>query len=129
MVNEVGDSVGPFRVYQTKTKEVGGLAMSRSIGDTLLNESGVISSPEIREILLVNEDKFAILASDGIWEVINNRDAVHIVASHWNKGDSPYVAWEDLVKSAKGKWKQLGNLYVDDTIINIICFISFILQQ
>ena len=92
MTNEYGESVGPFRVYQSKTKEVGGLAMSRSVGDTLLKESGVISSPEIREIILVEDDKFAILASDGVWEVINNRDAVQIVSNHWSKGNSPHVA-------------------------------------
>lgn len=54
--------------------EAPGLAMSRSLGDKAAREVGVISEPEIYEILLKEEDRFIIIASDGVWEFLKNSD-------------------------------------------------------
>lgn len=53
-----------------------GLAMSRSLGDKAGREVGVISEPDIYEILLKEEDKFIIIASDGVWEFLSNQDVI-----------------------------------------------------
>merc|ERR1711862_458098 len=71
-----------------------GLAVSRSFGDLLLKEAEkydcvgvvpgglVISQPEIRITdLQPDVDRFAVLASDGVWDVVSNEDAVAICAA------------------------------------------------
>ena len=51
-----------------------GLAMSRSFGDKIAREVGVVSDPEIFEMMLKEEDKFAVIASDGVWEFLSNSE-------------------------------------------------------
>lgn len=46
--------------------------MSRSLGDQVAASVGVSSIPEIFEYQLTVNDKFIILASDGVWEFIDN---------------------------------------------------------
>ena len=47
------------------------LNLSRSLGDFNLKKSGLISLPYIRKYCLSNNDKFCIIASDGVWDVIS----------------------------------------------------------
>lgn len=68
---ENGDPVGPARVW-LRTQNVPGLAMSRSIGDLVAASVGVIPEPEFFELTLNESDKFLVLASDGVWEFIDN---------------------------------------------------------
>jgi serine/threonine protein phosphatase PrpC len=60
-----------------------GLAMSRSLGDSVAATVGVIPDPDIQEHRLTPDDKFLIIASDGIWELISNEKAVSIVSTYW----------------------------------------------
>ena len=64
--NQYGAMIGPYRVW---TKDnVPGLAMSRSIGDSIGHSVGVYSTPIIRKFTLQpGQDRFLILASDGVW--------------------------------------------------------------
>ena len=48
--------------------------MTRSIGDKAGREAGVISEPEVLEFSISSEDAFIVIASDGIWEFINNEE-------------------------------------------------------
>lgn len=48
--------------------------MSRSFGDEVAASVGVIAEPEIMEYNLKAEDKFIILASDGVWEFISSEE-------------------------------------------------------
>lgn len=50
--------------------------MSRSIGDKVAHTVGVTSEPEIRCSAVKPEDRFIILASDGLWEFISSQEAV-----------------------------------------------------
>ncbi|CAD8096185.1 unnamed protein product [Paramecium primaurelia] len=65
--DEDGQSIGPARVW-TMNEDVPGLAMSRSFGDYVASQVGVICEPEILKYSLQESDKFVIVASDGIWE-------------------------------------------------------------
>ena len=51
-----------------------GLAMSRSFGDKAGREVGVISEPEIMKFDICEEDKFIIIASDGVWEFLSSEE-------------------------------------------------------
>ena len=53
--------------------DIPGLAMSRSLGDTVAHTAGVISEPEMSIVELRPEDKVLIWASDGLWEFMSNQ--------------------------------------------------------
>lgn len=62
-----GHKIGPFRVWKPGTT-LPGLAMSRSIGDSLAKSVGVIGTPIVQKFSLDFErDLFAVIASDGVW--------------------------------------------------------------
>ena len=55
-----------------KTENLPGLAMSRSFGDSTAARVGVNAVPEVTMFELTVEDKVLILASDGVWEFLEN---------------------------------------------------------
>ncbi|KAJ4830771.1 hypothetical protein Tsubulata_049052, partial [Turnera subulata] len=55
----------------------GSLAVSRGIGDRHLKQ-WVISEPETKTLKINPEDEFLILASDGLWDKVENQEAVDI---------------------------------------------------
>jgi len=58
----------------------GNLAITRSLGDYnyKTKESGLISEPFIKKVVLENTDKYLIMGSDGIWDVINEEVAFQL---------------------------------------------------
>lgn len=67
-----GNKIGPERVW-LKNEEIPGLAMSRSFGDLVACRVGVHAVPEITELRMTSADKIIILASDGVWEFLENQ--------------------------------------------------------
>lgn len=51
-----------------------GLAMSRSLGDQVAHSVGVSSVPDVKEFYLSREDKFVVIATDGVWEFLSNEE-------------------------------------------------------
>lgn len=50
---------------------VGGtLAITRAFGDHSLKKDGVIAKPFINKLVLRPCDKFLVIASDGVWDVL-----------------------------------------------------------
>lgn len=75
-----GHFVGPDRVW-LKEEDLPGLAMTRSIGDLVAESVGVTWKPgsppltaEITIYRLCIEDKIIVIASDGVWEVMENQE-------------------------------------------------------
>lgn len=56
-----------------------GIQVTRSLGDVDLKPSGVCANPEITSFTLTASDSFLILASDGLWDVVTNEEAVQFV--------------------------------------------------
>jgi hypothetical protein len=46
--------------------------MSRSLGDQVAHSVGVSSVPEVTEYIMTVEDKFAVIATDGVWEFLSS---------------------------------------------------------
>lgn len=69
--DKLGNQVGPMRVW-LKYEDSPGLAMSRSFGDSMACRAGVHAVPEIKMFEVSAEDKVIILASDGVWEFLDN---------------------------------------------------------
>ncbi|KAF4655791.1 hypothetical protein FOL47_009278 [Perkinsus chesapeaki] len=69
----------PYRVF-VKKAYYPGLAMTRSIGDTVGVSAGISHVPEV-SIRPLDEyaDKFIIVASDGVWEFISSQEAVNMI--------------------------------------------------
>ncbi|KAK1679584.1 hypothetical protein QYE76_040432 [Lolium multiflorum] len=78
-----------------------GLAMARAFGDFCLKDYGVISVPDFFHWSLTDKDQFVILASDGVWDVLSNQEAVDIVSS----SPSRSKAARALVEAANREWK------------------------
>jgi len=94
------DMIGVWRVFTPGDVTFGGkkmqhgLAVSRAFGDLLLKEphrygcpgvtgSLVTAVPEIHcQDLTLDDDRFLILACDGIWDVISDDEAVAICKEH-----------------------------------------------
>ena len=77
--------------------------MSRSLGDNVAHLYGVTSDPEITEYDIKPEDKFIILASDGVWEFMTNQEVIDIVSQGAEEEDYDKAA-EDLVERAHESW-------------------------
>ena len=52
----------------------GSLLLTRSFGDKELKEYGVLSTPDIFSNLINDNDLYAIIGSDGVWDVISQED-------------------------------------------------------
>lgn len=90
-----------------------GLAMSRSIGDHAIASVGVIAEPVVTEYEIdAKEDAFLILASDGVWEFIDNGTAVQIVSTKIQ--ESATLACQTLIEEAAERWKLEEGDYRDD---------------
>jgi len=71
--------MGPARVWH-KDINVPGLAMSRSIGDLIAKNLGVISIPIVTtHNYRPDIDQFLVVGSDGLWDVMSNIEAVNFV--------------------------------------------------
>ena len=81
LMDENGRNIGPYRVWKKDTNYPG-LAMSRSIGDMVGAEIGVISTPHLCMHKLQEEDAFIVIASDGVWDVMENSEVVDYVEAY-----------------------------------------------
>ena len=115
MKDEDGKFIGPQRVWM-KEANLPGLAMSRSFGDEVAHQIGVSCEPEIIEYELHEEDKFIILASDGIWEFMPNQECLDIVKDYYNN-ENCKGAVKHLYKESCKKWVEEENLIDDITLI------------
>jgi len=96
-----GNTIGPQRVW-LQDQDVPGLAMTRSMGDLIAASVGVSSRPEIWEREVEADDKFVVLASDGVWEFMSNIEVVNTIA----KSKSPDDAAKNLVEESTRRWKK-----------------------
>ena len=90
--------------------------MSRSFGDDVAHMIGVTSKPEIKEFKLSEEDKFIMLASDGIFEFISSEEAVNLVKDFYLKDDIQ-GALNQLYKISSQKWIMEEGVIDDITLI------------
>ena len=116
---EDGEFVGPQRVW-IKEDEVPGLAMTRSFGDRMAATVGVISEPEIKEYIFNPNDKFMIIASDGIWEFISSQECINIIKEFYNNKDIKGCC-EFLYQESSKRWLKEEEV-IDDTTMIIVFF-------
>ena len=117
----MGDQVDvhgdPPRVW-AKGKEYPGTAFTRSLGDSLAEGIGVHATPEIVTTHLTKNDKYLVIASDGIFEFLTNQRVIEMC----DKSKSPLEACEKLVKAAYDQWLVYERRTDDITVI--VCFLE-----
>ena len=116
-LDEEGAPVGPARVW-LKKEDMPGLAMSRSLGDRVAASVGCIAVPEILELRLTEQDKFIVLASDGVFEFLSNEDIVKLVIPYWKVQD-PEGAVDLIERKAVTHWTEEEEVIDDITSICI----------
>ena len=94
--------MGPLRVWH-KNEDLPGLAMSRTIGDHASRSIGIIWTPEIYLHKLETKYTVLVIASDGIYGVMSNRDIADIVWAQ--KAKSADEVSQIIVKEAVSRWK------------------------
>jgi serine/threonine protein phosphatase PrpC len=83
-----GHRIGPARVY-SKDEEGPGLAMSRSLGDTVAERLGVIAVPDIKICKrLFDRDRAIVVCSDGVTEFLTNEQIGELVYPFYQNNDT-----------------------------------------
>ncbi|KAL9677409.1 hypothetical protein QQ045_005638 [Rhodiola kirilowii] len=72
------EDAGGFVMWAGVWRVGGVLAVSRAFGDRLLKQY-VVADPDIQEEKVDSSLEFLILASDGLWDVVTNQEAVEMV--------------------------------------------------
>ncbi|KAL7144412.1 hypothetical protein ABFS83_07G010400 [Erythranthe nasuta] len=114
------DEVGVHRLWMPKgdTVKGPGLALSRAFGDYYIKDFGLISEPEITQRNITSKDQFVVLATDGVWDVVTNQEAVEIVGATRGRAESA----KRLVEFAVCAWKRNGRSAVMDDISAVCLF-------
>lgn len=99
-----------------KNEEVPGLAVSRSLGDIIAHECGVISSPVIECKELYMDDQFIVIGSDGIWDIMSSSEVVGFVFDILEKKGNRDIISQLLVEECRFRWEALS-LYKEKFIL------------
>jgi len=110
---ELDEGGDPPRVWSPHG-EYPGTAFTRSLGDAIAEELGVVAEPEMLTRQITPEDKIIVLASDGVFEFLTNQSVIDICA----KFDDPLAACRAVVAESYELWLQY-ELRTDD--ITMIC--------
>ena len=109
-----GDPIGPDRVWLSPDS---GLAMSRSLGDSLAHTVGITSDPEILLVELSSSDRAVVVGSDGLWEFVNSQEVAEIVGTFWTESDLEGTC-DQLVRVALTRWRRED--VVDDITVLVV---------
>ncbi|XP_022749238.1 probable protein phosphatase 2C 11 [Durio zibethinus] len=101
------EEAGGFIIWAGTWRVGGVLAVSRAFGDKLLKPY-VVAEPEIQEEEIDGVD-FIIIASDGLWNVLSNKDAVALV--------------QDITDAEAAARKLIKEAYARGSSDNITCVV------
>ncbi|XP_057539473.1 probable protein phosphatase 2C 59 isoform X1 [Amaranthus tricolor] len=108
------EDAGGFVMWAGTWRVGGVLAVSRAFGDKLLKQY-VVADPEIKEEKVDSSLEFLILASDGLWDVVSNEEAVAMV--------KPILDSEEAAK------KLMQEAYQRGSADNITCVVVRFLEN
>ena len=130
--NSSGMAVGPFRISDPSCL-LPGISVSRIQGDYKLRSLGVISESSIKKYPLKRDDFFVVLASDGVWDVMENEEVVAFIEtyryfckSHFDNTDTIDInnscIAQLLCEEARFRWLNLMN-HEDVNMDDVSCII------
>eukprot|EP00826_Nyctotherus_ovalis_P027437 TRINITY_DN2144_c0_g1_i9.p1 TRINITY_DN2144_c0_g1~~TRINITY_DN2144_c0_g1_i9.p1 ORF type:complete len:286 (-),score=77.24 TRINITY_DN2144_c0_g1_i9:82-939(-) len=113
------DSDSPARVF-CRDANYPGLAMSRAIGDTVAKSFGVIADPETSAYRVQRADNFLVLATDGVWEFLEEQDVASMVYMNGKQRVDKSAA--HIAEYAFSVWLEQENNTTDD----ITCIVYYL---
>ena len=113
-------TVGPLRIWY-KNKKYPGLSITRSLGDFESDSLGVISTPEVKEYDLDEEQiKILVFGTDGVWKFLTNDKIMDIVLPYYLQNDA-----EGATQKIKETANNLWNIKNPKGIADITVFVLF----
>ncbi|ETN16255.1 hypothetical protein PPTG_06434 [Phytophthora nicotianae INRA-310] len=105
-IQELGGSVVFWGVWRVE----GILAVSRAIGDRMLKPF-VVAEPEVKQFTRTEEDRYVVLASDGVWDTVSNDDAAQLVLKY----EDPQTAAQRIMEEAyaRGSMDNICAMVID----------------
>jgi serine/threonine protein phosphatase PrpC len=94
-------TTGPLRVWK-RDEESPGLAVTRTLGDLLGHSIGVSAEPDIEYWKVMSDDYFIIIASDGVWDVMNSAEVVGYLIKETDDMKKGVI---QLVQTARSIWE------------------------
>lgn len=91
--DEVDEGGDPPRIW-SQDGAYPGTAFTRSFGDSIAEELGVFAEPEMLKYEIGKEDKFLVVASDGVWEFLTNKQVVEIARSAESPIEAAQLLWK-----------------------------------
>jgi len=120
----------PARMYEDEDQlsRGPGLCVSRALGDLNALRCGLIPTPEVFSHVVSAEDRFIILASDGVWEFLSNDEVVSIIDSFYSKGLPALDACRYLIAKAAIAWRHYEGEYRDD-VTAIVVYLDGLIEH
>jgi len=108
------EDLGGYISFWGVWRVMGVLATSRSIGDIHLKPY-VIPTPDFTTHSVSSSNPFFVLATDGVFDVMNGNQVIQFVADQLAQGQHPEEAAKQLVEAAlaKGSGDNISALIVD----------------
>lgn len=97
-------SKGHLRIWLPEL-DTPGLMVTRSLGDAIGKTVGVISEPEVQIVDLGPSQRYIVMASDGVWDVLSHDRVTEIVTS----AKSGTEAAETIVQASLAAWHSKKN--------------------
>ena len=99
----------------------GQLSVARALGDWHMkgakgSSCPLSSEPELRELILTEDDEFLIMGCDGLWDVMSSQCAVTIARKELMAHNDPERCSKELVREA------LKRNTSDNLTVIVICF-------
>lgn len=118
-VKEEADRIKKCGGFVSAGRLMGMIEVSRAFGDLRFRNSGLICEPEITTHKInKGNDKFFIVASDGIWKVVSNELAVNLVSDWLEKETDVQSVALKLIQKAH----EMGS--TDNATVIIVVFPS-----
>lgn len=104
-----------------KNRVNGVLAVTRSLGDSYM-KNFVVGKPFTTSTEINSDDEFMILACDGVWDVISDIKACHVVKQSLDEFNDPQLAAKTLCQIA------MDNSTTDNITVMVVKFDKSIFQ-
>mmetsp|Transcript_17737 Transcript_17737/g.53424 ORF Transcript_17737/g.53424 Transcript_17737/m.53424 type:complete len:437 (-) Transcript_17737:987-2297(-) len=113
------------------TRVNGNLNLSRAIGDLRYKGNSdvqrdaqiITAQPDVRRVSITPEDRFFLLACDGVWDVMSNQQAVDFVNERLDQGMSVGVICEEMLDHCLAKNpKEARGIGCDNMTAQVVVF-------